>query len=236
MTINKSLTTALLLGSTTIAAMPAFAVNDYNRISFNSEVKSEVQNDELTATMSKTAQAATPAAIANELNKSLNAAMTIARRYPEITVTTGQQSTYPRYDAKDSSKIVGFTGSVAINIKSSDFAKASQLIADLQSTLVMENISFGVSEKARVAEEKRLQQAAIKKFQDEALSISQAFGASSYKIVNVSLGGGSQYYARPVAMMTRGAEMDAMAVAAPSLEAGNSTISYSANGTIKINR
>lgn len=221
--------------TTCMLSLPALA-NDqaYNRISFNSEVKSEIANDEIRATMSKTAQASTAAAIAKELNSSVNAAMQIAKRYPEVTVTTGQQSTYPRY-ANNSTKIIGFTGSVSINIKSNNFEKASQLIADLQSTMVMDNISFGVSDKLRESEEKRLQLEAIKRFNEEATTISQAFGSSSYKIVNVNLGGANHYYPRPV--MASMKAMDASAgIEAQNFEAGNTTLSYSANGTIEIIR
>ncbi len=226
----KTLSKTLLM-STLLAVSSTALAEDYNRISFNSEVKSEIANDEIRASLSKTAQANTAAAIAKELNSTINSALQIAKRYPEVTVTTGRQNTYPRYDNK--SKIIGFTGSVSLDIKSQDFEKASQLIADLQSTMVMENISFGVSEKLRDSEEKRLQLEAIKRFGDEATSISQAFGASSYKIVNVNLGGSNNYYARP--MMASMKAMDAAAgIEAQNFEAGNTTLTYTANGTIEL--
>lgn len=220
--------------ATCMLSLPALA-NDqaYNRISFNSEVKSEIANDEIRATLSKTTQAATAAAIAKELNSSINAAMQIAKRYPEVTVTTGRQSTYPRYDNKN--KITGFTGSVSIDLKSQNFEKASQFIADLQSIMVMDNISFGVSQKLRDSEEKRLQLEAIKRFNEEAATISQAFGSSSYKIVNVNLGGSNNYYPRP--MMASMKAMDAAAgIEAQNFEAGNTTLTYTANGTIELTR
>lgn len=226
----KTLSKTLLM-STLLAVSSTALAEDYNRISFNSEVKSEIANDEIRASLSKTAQASTAAAIAKELNSSINAALQIAKRYPEVTVTTGHQSTYPRYDNKN--KIIGFTGSVSLDIKSQNFEKASQLIADLQSTMVMENISFGVSEKLRDSEEKRLQLEAIKRFGNEATTISQAFGASSYKIVNVNLGG-NNYYVRPVMAMTSMKAMDAAGVEAQNFEAGNTTLTYTANGTIEL--
>ena len=226
---------AIITAVASALSLPALA-NDqaYNRISFNSEVRSEIANDEIRATMSKTAQASTAAAIAKELNSSVNAAMQIAKRYPEVTVTTGAQSTYPRY-ANNSTKIIGFTGSVSINIKSNNFEKASQLIADLQSTMVMENISFGISDKLRDSEEKRLRLEAIKRFKEEATTISQAFGSSSYKIVNVSLGGNNHYYPQPV-MASMKAMDAAPVIEAQNFEAGNTTLSYNANGTIEIIR
>lgn len=226
-TFSKS----LLMG-TLLAVSTAAIAEDYNRISFNSEVKSEIANDEIRASLSKTTQAATAAAIAKELNSSINHALKIAKQYPDVIVTTGQQSTYPRYDAKN--KIIGFTGSVSINLKSQNFEQASQLIADLQSTLVMDDIGFGVSEKLRDSEEKRLQLEAIKRFGTEANTISQAFGASSYKIVNVNLGGSNNYYARPVMMASMKAMDAAAGIEAQNFEAGNTTLTYTANGTIEL--
>lgn len=229
---NKALAVGALMGA---AMLPNLAAaSDYNRISFNSEVKSEIANDEIRATLSKTAQATTAAGIAKTLNKSINEAMQIAKRYPEVQVTTGRQSTYPRYDSKNRDKIIGFTGSASIEIKSNNFEKASQLIADLQSIMVMESIGFGVSQQAQEAEETRLKTQAIKRFQDEAQSISNAFGAQGYKIVSVNLGGNnSHYYPRPMVMMTSAKLMDA-SIETQQFEGGNSTMSYTANSTIEL--
>ncbi|OOR83248.1 SIMPL domain-containing protein [Moraxella canis] len=226
-----------LFGSALIAsafAMPAQA-EGYNRISFNTEVRSEIANDEMHAVMTKTAQASTAAAIAKELNNSINAAMQIAKRYPEVVVTTGRQSTYPRY-ANNSSKIIGFTGTASLNIKSNDFEKASQLIADLQSILVIQNIGFGVSDELRDSEEKRLKLQAIARFTSDAQIISQAFGANSYKIVNVNLGGNNYYRPTPVMATAKLADASAEGIAAQNLEAGTTTLNYSANGTIEVDK
>lgn len=228
--LKKSL---IVTATAAMFSTPALA-NDqtYNRISFNSEVTSQIANDELRASMSKTTQATTATAIAKELNGSLNAVMQIAKRYPEVTVTTGSHSTYPRY-ANNSSKIIGFTGKVSIDIKSNNLEKAGQLIADLQSLMVMDHISFDVSEKLRSSEEKRLQLKAIQRFHEEATSISQAFGSSGYKIVHVNLGGDSNHYARPM-MVSMKAMDSTVGIEAPSFEAGNTTLTYTANGTIEI--
>lgn len=226
----KNLTKSLLMGVSLLASMAAIA-EEYNRVSFNSEVKSEITNDEIRASLTKTAQASAARDIANELNRSVNAALQIAKRYPEVTVTTGRQNTYPRYDNKN--KLIGFTGSVTLDLKSQNFEKASQLIADLQETMVMDNLSFGVSQKLRDSEEKRLQLEAIQRFSDEAKTISHAFGASDYKIVNVNLGGSNSYYPRPMMAMS---SMKTLSdgVEAQNFEAGNTTLTYNANGTIEL--
>lgn len=221
--------TLALMTTAAITLSPTAFANEYNRISFNSEVKSQIANDEIRASLSKTAQAATAAAIAKELNSSINAMLAISKRYPEVVVSTGQQTTYPRYN--NAGKIIGFTGSVSLNLKSGDFAKTSQLIADLQSVMVVDDISFGVSDTLKEQEEKRLQLEAIKRFGKEAEDISRAFGSTGYKIVNVSLNGDG--YNRPAMPMM--AAMKAAESSVPqNFEAGNTTLSYTANGTIEL--
>ncbi len=121
----------------------------YDQLTFQTEVKEEIQNDEVRASMYKKAQASDAKTLATTLNTSINNAMKIAKRYPSGTVSTGQQRTYPRYDKND--KIIGWTGQASIDLKSTDFAATSQLIADLQQTLVMENLNFGVSDAKKVS-------------------------------------------------------------------------------------
>lgn len=215
------------------STLTAIANTNYNHISFNSEVRHEIANDQMRATLKKTAQAKDAASLAKELNSSINAAMQIAKRYPEVQVSTGRQSTYPRYDEKNNNKIIGFTGSASLDLTSHNFEKSSQLIADLQSIMVMESLDFEVSDKVREHEEKQLQSKAIKRFQDEAQNIATAFGATGYKIVNVQLGSGNHYYARPVAMAASLKSMDS-SIEAQSFESGNTTLSYTTSGTIEL--
>ena len=72
----------------------------YDQLTFQTEVKEEIQNDEVRASMYKKAQATDAKTLATMLNTSINNAMKIAKRYPSVTVSTGQQRTYPRYDKK----------------------------------------------------------------------------------------------------------------------------------------
>lgn len=235
--VKKPLTTktALLL-ATMIAGMPTIAQAEptgYDQISFTSEVKSEIANDEVQATMSKKVQAKDAKKLAVELNTAMNSAMQVAKKYPSVTVTTGQNSTYPSYN--DNGKINGWNGQASINIKSTDLESTSQLIAELQEDLVLGNLSFAVSEAKQDEIEKQMLADASKQFQQQAQTLTTAWGASSYRVINVQLNTGSNYYA-PV--MARGYAMSASAEAVPNqdFESGNSTITVSANGTIELVR
>ena len=206
----------------------------YDQLTFQTEVKEEIQNDEVRATMYKKAQASDAKTLATTLNTSINNAMKIAKRYPSVTVSTGQQRTYPRYDKND--KIIGWTGQASIDVKSTDFVATSQLIADLQQTLVMENLNFGVSDAKKDALEQKLMTDASRAFQQQAKNLTRAWDARGYRVVTVNLNTNNNNYPRPMySMRAESASMDS-AVPSQNFESGNSTISVTANGTIELSK
>lgn len=151
-----------------------------------------------------------------------------------MTVSTGQQRTYPRYDKND--KIIGWTGQASIDLKSTDFAATSQLIADLQQTLVMENLNFGVSDAKKDALEQKLMTDASRAFQQQAKNLTRAWDARSYRVVTVNLNTGSNYPRPMYSAMNMKAESVSDSVPSQSFESGNSTISVTANGTIELTK
>lgn len=210
------------------------APTGYDQLTFQTEVKEEVQNDEVRASMYKKAQATDAKTLATTLNTSINNAMKIAKRYPSVTVSTGQQRTYPRYDKND--KIIGWTGQASIDLKSTDFAATSQLIADLQETLVMENLNFGVSDAKKDALEQKLMTEASRAFQQQAKNMTRAWDARGYRVVNVNLNTGNNYPQPIYRTMNMKAQAADASVPSQSFESGNSTISVTANGTIELTK
>lgn len=206
----------------------------YDQLSFSTEVSHEVSNDEVQASLYKKAQAKTAKDLAIQLNTAINQAMLTAKRYPSVSVSTGQQNTYPRYDKSD--KIIGWTGEAYIQVKSTDMEAASQLIAELQDSLVMGGINFGVSEQRQTEIETQLKARASKAFQEQANSLARTWGASGYRLIDVTLSTNGHY--QPLAMGRMYAMADAQAVPAPAqnFESGNSSISVTANGKIELVR
>ncbi|MGP4713498.1 SIMPL domain-containing protein [Psychrobacter sp. DM8] len=205
----------------------------YDQISFQTEVKEEIANDEVRASMYKKAQATDAKTLATTLNTSINRALAIAKRYPTVTVSTGQQSTYPRYDKND--KIIGWTGQANIDLKSTDFTATSQLIADLQETLVMNNLNFGVSEIKKDALEQKLMTDASRAFQQQAKNLTRAWDARGYRVITVNLNTGNNNFPRPMYSSMRAADAES-SIPSQNFESGNSTISVTANGTIELNK
>lgn len=237
--MNKQIANKLALVTSGVFLLGAIVTNaqadvtGYDQISFQTEVKEEIANDEVRASLYKKAQAADAKSLASTLNTSINRALAIAKRYPTVTVSTGQQSTYPRYDKND--KIIGWTGQANIDLKSTDFAATSQLIADLQETLVMNNIDFGVSEIKKDALEQKLMTDASRAFQQQAKNLTRAWDARSYRVVTVNLNTGNNSYPRPMYSAMRAADAES-SVPTQNFESGNSTISVMANGTIELTK
>ncbi|TXD97968.1 DUF541 domain-containing protein [Psychrobacter frigidicola] len=209
------------------------APTGYDQLSFQTEVKEEVANDEVRASLYKKLQATDAKTLATNLNNSINKALAIAKRYPTVTVSTGQQRTYPRYDKNQ--KIIGWTGQANIDLKSTDFIATSQLIADLQETLVMESLNFGVSDNKKDALEQKLMTDASRAFQNQAKNLTRAWDARNYRVVTVNLNTGNNY-PRPMYSAMNMRDASAESVPSQNFESGNSTISVTANGTIELTK
>ena len=236
--MSKSLSTLLskagllsLIGGAALFANVASAEpTGYNQISFNVEANQEVENDQVTATLYKQAQSASPKKLATELNTAINQALSIAKRYPTVIATTGRQNTYPQYN--EDGKIIGWTGTVSVDLKSKDFAKTSELVALLQENLVVQNLQFGVSEE----KQKQLEQDLIKKaslqFKEQAKSLVETWDMSGYQIINVSINSNNNYNPRPVMMMRESARKDSVPI--QNFEGGNTRLGVTASGTIEL--
>lgn len=108
---------------------------EYNNglINFDVSTKRQVANDEAVARLTKTAQAKTAKAAANEITPAINQALSIAKQYPNIKVESSYQNSYPTYD--NNGKIKGFTGSSSLSLTSNNTEELSELIGKLQPIL-----------------------------------------------------------------------------------------------------
>lgn len=200
-------------------------------INFEVSASSEVANDEVYATLTKTVRAKDAKTIADTLNPVINKALQISKKYPNVTVSTGRQSAYPNHDSDGVMR--GMVASASLQLKSQDVDSISALIAELQPLLVIENINFGVSQALKEQTQARLMVEATNKFKQQANAIAQAWGANSYQLVNAQMntqGGYGQH-----AEYVLAAPMAADSIATKQvLQAGRSDISYTINGMIEL--
>lgn len=212
-----------------LIATPAFAQN-YPQISLSSEVSQSIANDELHATLSKTAQATDAKTLSDTLNHTLSQAMSIAKNYPDVKLSTGNQHAYPRHDKNG--KIIGLTGSVSITLNSKNFEQAGELIGKLQTIMTMDNLSFDVSKQSRQQHKTTLMQMAIARFRQDAQNATIAFGAKEYKLISAKLDADDQN--APYPMLKSVAMSETMDTSFSALSSGDSTLRYQVLGTIEL--
>lgn len=225
---------SLILAST--LTTPAFAQQNeqlnYNLVNIQAEAARKVSNDEMHAVLYIEKSNKQPAELAVQITQLMNQAMASAKKYPQVKVETGSQTTYPIYD-NDSRKLKEWRGRAEIQIESTDFKAASQLVSELQQNFQTQSINFSVSDAQRKKVENELMVEASKNFQQRAQTLSQAWNKSGYNLVNLNLNTNNSY-PQPIMMRASMAKFSgAEAADAQDVAAGESKITVNANGTIQ---
>lgn len=229
-----TLTTVLLASGLSLAAATQAAENlNYNVINLSAEANRQISNDEMHASLYIEKSNKQPAQLATEINQLMSQAIATAKKYPAVKIETGSQSTYPIYD-NDNRKLKEWRGRAQVRIESTDFKAASQLIAELQQNFQTESINFTVSDAKRKKVENELLIEASKNFQQRAQNLAQAWNKSGYQLINLNINT-NNYSHQPVPRMAmmKAASAD-MAVAEQNVEAGESQLTISANGSIQL--
>ena len=205
---------------------------NYNIVNIQADAARQVANDEMRAVLYIERSNKQPAELSNQINQLMNQAQAISRKYTQVKVETGAQSTYPIYD-NDNNKLKEWRARAEIQIESKDFKAASQLISELQQSFQTQSISFSVSDEQRKKVENELMIEASKNFQQRAQLLSQAWNKSAYNLVNLNLNT-SNSYPQPIMMRASMAKFSAdEAAPAQDVAAGESKITVNANGTIQ---
>ena len=222
------------LGLATVASLPAMAEEPrYNQVSLRAEVSQEVAHDRMYVTLYTEAQSEDPAALASDVTKTLNAAIDRARKVQGVKVSLGSRQSYPVYE-NEGSKISVWRERAELHLESAEFARLSQLSADLLGELKMAEMSFAVAEDTRKTSEDSLIKEAVEAFKARAQLATEAVGGKGYKLVSLNLNTGG--FQPPMAMRNFEAKGMAMMDAAPTpqIEAGTSQVTVSADGVIEV--
>ena len=222
------------LSLATLASLPAMADEPrYNQVSLRAEVSQEVAHDRMLVTLYTEAQNDDPAKLAADVTKTLNAAIEQARKVQGVKVSLGSRQSYPVYE-DEGRKIGAWRERAELRLESAEFARLSQLSADLLGELKMADMSFSVAEDTRKTSEDALIKEAVAAFNARAQLATEAMGGKSYKVVNLSLNGGSFQPVMPMRAMTMDRGSFSKSEAAPQIEAGTSRVQLSADGTIEV--
>ncbi len=208
-------------------ARAADAAPRYNQIHFQVERSHPVDNDRMQAVLNITAEDDNSARLTDQINRTMDWALTTAKAQVKVEVRTGNYQTNPVYDQ---GKIRRWRASQELLLEGSDFAALSSLIGQLQERLQVTSINFSVSPSRRAEEEDGLIAQALDAFKQRAELVRKQFAAKGYRIVDFSIntGGGE------LVPITRSFAMEANSVAPPAFEAGTSTLTVSVAGVIEL--
>lgn len=231
--MHKITFSTLLLVST--LSTSAFAQQtetlNYNIVNIQADAARQVSNDEMHAVLYIEKSNKQPAELAAQINQLMTQAVNTARKYPNVKIETGSQTTYPIYD-NDSRKLKEWRGRAEVRLESTDFKAASQLVSELQQNFQTQSINFTVSDAQRKKVENELMIEASKNFQQRAQTLSQAWNKSGYNLVNINLNT-SNYSNQPIPRMAMMKAASADAMPEQEMAGGESKISVNANGTIQ---
>jgi len=203
-----------------------------DRVSFRVESSREVQNDRVAAVLQAHAEGRDATKLADAINSAMRWALQQVKVVKAITPQSGNYRTYPVYEDR---KIVRWRGVQELRLESQDVAALSRLLGTLQSRLQIQSMQFSVSTGVRDAVEDELISEALAAFSKRASLIAESLKASSYTLLDVSIGNSGRPPAVPMRMESA-ARVSVASVAPPAVEQGSSRISVQVSGSIRLLR
>ena len=202
---------------------------DYNLVSLSADAQVEVANDEASVLMTVEYQNADASRLPGMVNADMGWALRQAERVEAVQHETRQYSTRPQYQ---SGRIVGWSASQQLFLKSRDFDALTTLVTALQARLQVNSMDFSPSRETQLEAESGLTREAINAFTAKADLIADSLGAKDYEIVRLNING----QGRPMVNRARGIEMMAMAADAPpiAVEGGTAQLNVSVSGEIQL--
>lgn len=216
-----------------LVAPPAVAGEGFRSelpvVDLSAEASLAAANDLFVASLYVERDGRDPAALADEVNREIAAALATARERKEVKVQSDGTQTWPIH-GKEGRRIEGWRMRSAIRLESRDAGALSALIGALQSRLALAHIGMQPAPETRrkIADEAMV--AAIRNFEERAGVIAGALG-KRYRMrqLSVSEAGGAPVYAR----MRSAPAMMAEASPAP-IEAGETLVNVSVSGSIEL--
>jgi predicted secreted protein len=219
----------LLLLSLPLPPAVALADDDdeLHRVSFSVQVGRETQNDLASAVMAVEKENADPAALAQDVNRTMAAALKQAKAQSGVTVRSGNYRSYP---VQQDGRIVRWHAEQELILESGDAAKLHGLLGALQEKLLLRGLNYTVSPEQSSKLEEGLTADALDAFKARATLIAERLGAKGYDIVQLNLDGAAQ----PPMPMMRTMAMRAEAALPVAGEPGTSRITSGVQAVIRL--
>ena len=191
----------------------------------------EVDNDLLVAVLYAQAEGTDAVGPADEVNRAIDWAVTMAKDHAGVRVQTLGYRTNAIYK---NSKIRGWRVTQSLRLEGTDSRQLGDLTAALQQQLKVQSIGYQISDDARRAHTGDLTDRALERFAARAQRVTKVLGRQGYRIVRLNINEG-RHSPAPVArtMMMESARAD-YGPAPARIEAGTQQLTVSINGEIEI--
>lgn len=226
----RSLIVLLLTALPVTTAIAHDPAPTYDRVNFRVSAEREVDNDTLVAILYYERSGQQPAALADDVNRTIGRAVETAKSNDAIKVQTLGYRQDPLYKNQ---ALSGWKVRQSIRLESTDVAALSTLVGELQKRLSVGSLSYAVSPAVRETVEDELIARALSRFGERGKLIAAELGRPDYRIVAIDVVT-SGALPGPVRMRSVAAIADAGAVAPPTLEAGVQTVTVQVSGTIEL--
>jgi len=195
-------------------------------VTVTASATTSVANDHLQASMRAEAENASAAAVASQVNAAIGRALTMAKSVPTIKVATTGYTTYQVTDKPNAQR---WHVVQTISLESTDFTAVATLITRLQDEggLLLSNMGFSLSDKARHDAEDGVTQQAIKSWQERAQRAAQGLGFGAWHTGRVTVQANESGRVYPVA---RAQAMSMQQSAPVAMEAGTSDVTVTVTG------
>ena len=201
---------------------------DYDVVSLQAEASREVDNDQALAVLSAEARGDNPAALAEQVNRKMTAALKLVKAVPALRARSGSYRTNPTYK---NGRVEGWLVSQELRIESNDLPALAKAVGELQETLLVQGMQLRLSPALRRATEEALITEAIAAFQARAEIVRKAMKAAKYRLRDMNIGTSGGGIVVPFARADRAMSASAAPVA---LEGGASTVQVTVSGAIQL--
>jgi|APCry1669192010_1035390.scaffolds.fasta_scaffold00094_12 predicted secreted protein len=223
---RRLLATALVISPTLGAS--AEESRGYDQISLSTSTETQVPRDILIANLYARSEGPSLEAGTAEVNRAITVALETVRKTAEVSVQTQEYQTEPSYQNQKPS---GWVVQQGIRLESRQPERLARLLGELQKTLKLGGIDYAVAPETRKSAEDRLISEGLKAFQTRAERVTHDLGRNRYRIIKIEVGSNPPPFRSGRPMLRA---MSAEAASAPQIEAGETTLSMTIQGTIEL--
>jgi predicted secreted protein len=199
----------------------------FDTVALTAEAETEVDNDRIEALLFAEQEGPDPAKLADAVNREMDWALRQLKDAAGIDASTPAYQTFPVYQQ---GRITGWRVRQTLKLESADVPAMSAVLGKLQARLGLQGVSFVLSPAQRQAVEEDLIKQALARFTARAGMVAKELGRGGYRLVSMQVNSGGQSPRPQLAMM----RAESLAVAAPRLEGGSSTVQVTVSGTIQL--